>query len=422
MRISTYARQVGFSDRTIDMTDSKRIFFLGLIGEIGSILAECKKTLREGKDNRSNIHEKLCTELGDSLWYLAAITLKYELNIRTDVIEANLNKILEHDDCPKEVIPDFNTLRDNFPNRLPEDFNQYQDLVWLTAAESLQQSEDELLARLIRKASQFMRYYTNNRRKEKDERSETLERYLGDLLWYIAIFSKQQKIELNEIASRNYDKTVNRWRVNGEQHSNRLDIRDPVEERLPDIMTFRFQSIENDQIEIIYEEQNIKIGNPLDDNTTVADGYRFHDAFHMAFAAILTWSPVLRKLLRIGEGEDLNKNKRYYRFSSQKSHTEDGARAQIVEEAIAKIVHSHAFEVDEKKLLSEKNTISTELLDQIKIFTRNLEVDCVTQWEWEIAIIEACKIYVQLRENQGGKVILNLKDRSIAFEKCPQAA
>jgi hypothetical protein len=102
----------------------------------------------------------------------------------------------------------------------------------------------------------------------------------------------------------------------------------------------------------------------------------------------------------------LNK-RRFHRFSSSKDKTEDGARAQIVEEAIAKIVHSRAFEIDPIKLMSEKKVVSTELLEQIKIFTHNLEIAYVKPWEWEIAIIEACKIYVLLRTNNGGRVFPN---------------
>ena len=32
-------------------------------------------------------------------------------------------------------------------------------------------------------------------------------------------------------------------------------------------------------------------------NAYVADGYRFHDVFHLACAAVLCWSPVTRRNL-----------------------------------------------------------------------------------------------------------------------------
>jgi hypothetical protein len=39
------------------------------------------------------------------------------------------------------------------------------------------------------------------------------------------------------------------------------------------------------------------IGDPLTDNIRDPDGYRFHDVFHFARAAILHWSPTFRALI-----------------------------------------------------------------------------------------------------------------------------
>ena len=39
-----------------------------------------------------------------------------------------------------------------------------------------------------------------------------------------------------------------------------------------------------------------RLGNDLMDNAYEDDGYRFHDVFHLACAAVLGWSPVLRAL------------------------------------------------------------------------------------------------------------------------------
>ena len=143
MDISTYCRQVSFSDRTSSNTNSNRIVFLGLIGEIGSILTECKKTLREGKNNRSKIMEKLRQEMGDSLWYITAITLRYDLELRRDVIKANIDYITTLDICPEEVKNSVNTQLDTMPNRLPMDFDEYQNIAWQTADPILRDNEDE---------------------------------------------------------------------------------------------------------------------------------------------------------------------------------------------------------------------------------------------------------------------------------------
>jgi hypothetical protein len=43
----------------------------------------------------------------------------------------------------------------------------------------------------------------------------------------------------------------------------------------------------------------INIGDRLTDNAMRADDYRFHGAFHFAYVAVLTWSPVIRALFRL---------------------------------------------------------------------------------------------------------------------------
>ena len=42
-----------------------------------------------------------------------------------------------------------------------------------------------------------------------------------------------------------------------------------------------------------------QIGNQLTDNAELDDGYRFHDVFHLAYAAVLRWSPVTRANLKM---------------------------------------------------------------------------------------------------------------------------
>ena len=46
------------------------------------------------------------------------------------------------------------------------------------------------------------------------------------------------------------------------------------------------------------------IGDPLTDNMLDPDGYRFHDVFHFAHAAILHWSPTFRALIKHKRKDD----------------------------------------------------------------------------------------------------------------------
>src|SRR5437016_14363275 len=91
----------------------------------------------------------------------------------------------------------------------------------------------------------------------------------------------------------------------------------------------QFKTASNGKIQMYYE--GTQLGNNLDDNAHEEDGYRFHDAFHLAFLAVFGWSPVIRKLLD---------KKRH--SVPEIDNVEDGARAIIIEEAISAMVYEHA--------------------------------------------------------------------------------
>jgi hypothetical protein len=75
------------------------------------------------------------------------------------------------------------------------------------------------------------------------------------------------------------------------------------------------------------------MGQELDDNVHEADGYRFHDVFHLACAAVLGWSPVTRRNL-----------KRKRRSVDAMDRNEDGGRATVVEEGISALVFAYALD------------------------------------------------------------------------------
>ena len=74
-----------------------------------------------------------------------------------------------------------------------------------------------------------------------------------------------------------------------------------------------------------------RVGDPLTDNNYRDDGYRFHDVFHLAHAAILGWSPILRALM-----------KRKRRSNPELSRREDGRPSMIAEEGIVAMLFSYA--------------------------------------------------------------------------------
>jgi NTP pyrophosphatase (non-canonical NTP hydrolase) len=63
---------------------------LGLAGEVGSLLTEYKKHLRDGAAHRL-FREQVCEDLGDLLWYVANVATKFDLDL-DEVAAANLRK------------------------------------------------------------------------------------------------------------------------------------------------------------------------------------------------------------------------------------------------------------------------------------------------------------------------------------------
>src|SRR5208282_82512 len=140
-------------------------------------------------------------------------------------------------------------------------------------------------------------------RKFGDEVAEEL----GDILWYVANVASKFKLSLNDIAEQNLGKVEDRWSL--PTGTRRLyDERLPESQQLPRRFEYSFEHRSIDGVAKVVMVDRLSgdsietTGDPLTDNAYEDDGYRFHDILHLAFAACLGWSPVLRKLLR-------NKNK-----------------------------------------------------------------------------------------------------------------
>ena len=91
---------------------------------------------------------------------------------------------------------------------------------------------------------------------------------------------------------------------------------------------------------------------------------------------------------------------------------EDGARAGIIEEAISVMVYAHA---KDHKFYKDIQVIDFDLLNTIKGMVRNLETKNISTSLWEKAIIEGYEVYRELKAKNGGKIYINLTQRTIKF-------
>lgn len=229
---------------------------------------------------------------------------------------------------------------------------------------------------------------------------------MGDVLWYLANLATKWDFKLSEVAEKNIEKNNDRWLSQNSRDPILLDDMYPICEQIPRVLTVRFLQGNNEYLNknsVAIKVNNESIGDELTDNAYENDGYRFHDVFHLAYAAFLGWSPVLRSLLKIKRKSKI-----------EIDEVEDGARARIIEEAISLYVFTYA---KQHNLLDGVKEIDFDILKTIKNLVFNLEVKDNTTLQWKQAILEGYRVYRELKKNTGGQVTINLNERSIVYIK-----
>jgi hypothetical protein len=232
---------------------------------------------------------------------------------------------------------------------------------------------------------------------------------LGDALWYFTSVCSHLHMSLEEIAARNLIVTEARWLKPDETQQllfGRLfDLDFPEHEQLP--RRFRVKFVEDNShqrswltmVEVWVGDE--PLGDPIDDNSPGADHYRLHDILHLANAAILGWSPVIRKLLR-----------RKRKSNPTVDKYEDGARACDTEEALASLIHNEA---KRNSYFESSTVVDTPLLIKLRSLAADLEVNVRSAAEWQHCILEAYRVFRSVRDHNGGVVEVSLLDRTISF-------
>ena len=224
---------------------------------------------------------------------------------------------------------------------------------------------------------------------------------LGDLLWYLANTATKFGLSLEDVGRCNLRKTTNRWSIEKSRSlsGSLLDEEFPPEERLPRRMAVTINEGGSKVVRMYID--GVQVGDDLRDNRYEDDGYRFHDVFHLTYASVLGWSPVLRALL-----------KRKRKSNPAVDEVEDGGRARVIEEGIAAMVFSYA---EGRNFLEGSEGVSFDLLRTIKDMTAHLEVSCRTEGEWEQAIVHGFRIWRQIRDLGEGRLKVDLEHGAIVL-------
>jgi NTP pyrophosphatase (non-canonical NTP hydrolase) len=235
---------------------------------------------------------------------------------------------------------------------------------------------------------------------------------LGDILWYVATLCSKLSLNIDDVARSNLLKTQARWtdRRTASGARQLLDERYETAEQIPRQFSIKFieKKHAEKRVSVELSRDGKPCGNLLTDNAYSEDGYRFHDVFHLAYAAVLGWSPVTRKLLGCKR-----------RSKKNIDEIEDGGRAAVIEESISALVFQYAANHNN---LDGIGRIDSGLLSLLQGLTKDLEVQEASAGEWELAIMEGYRVFRLLNRERGGVVAVDLIARNLGFNKLPRTA
>jgi NTP pyrophosphatase (non-canonical NTP hydrolase) len=290
------------------------------------------------------------------------------------------------------------------------DFNMYQERAKKTDRNP-GSDEKSIMIPLLGLAGEAGQVLSEYKKYLRDGESHTLfkERFaeeLGDLLWYLANAASNFGLSLGEVAEKNLAKCEGRWGPLPDRPA--LDAGFPDGQRFPRKFFVDFSTLHDEnevpRVRVMYKGK--PFGDELTDNSYVRDGYGYHDALHLSFAAVLGWSPLTRKLLGVKRRDD---NRR-----DLVERVEDGGRAIATEEGLATMIFAYARDYS---WLDGKSSVSTELLRMIKNMTDHLEVSVCAPGEWEQAIVQGFAVWREIKKRGAGTLLVNLDNRSIKVKE-----
>lgn len=253
---------------------------------------------------------------------------------------------------------------------------------------------------------------------------------LGDLLWYVSAVCRHLHSDLDVVMQSDADRLQGIEFAGAAERFPAFDENAPLDERFPRQLQLRF--VENqesgepivtmllrDALPNAFPDGAVllpngkwkgytvgkRLGDPVNDNSHSRDAYRYHDAIHLGFLAVLQWSPNLRSLLKVKR-----------KFDPKIDDAEDGARAIFAEEGLAAILAKQAF-VNDSYLDVRK--VPEELLELIASVTDDLEVSALPLWLWAEAICQGFAVLTALARNRGGFVLADLDAGQLRYSKTP---
>lgn len=343
---------------------------LGLFGEVGSVMSTSKKLHREKSAFSIGYLRDVEEELGDTLWYVAALCRRLRLGFPELFAEAlaDTDITIETGASSAPLDPVAETVR-------PTD---------LTLLDSILMRLGEQVARLL----------------NTDMDSAKAKPLLLEFIRVYIEAAQASQVSLEAVLNRNIAKARGRFIAPSPSELHDFDADFPEEEQLP--REFEIEVAQRADGRSYLRWHGVLIGDPLSDNIGDPDGYRFHDVFHFANAAVLHWSPTFRALIR---------HKR--KSNKHVDEAQDSGRAIVIEEGLSAYIFSHAKSLN---CFEGQKGVSFDLLKAVENFVRGYEVEQCPLHLWENAILQGYDVFRQMRKNEGGIVIGNRDDRTLRYK------
>lgn len=381
LTIQDYASQALSTDQRNDH-GSLTFPLLGLFGETGSLLSEVKKKQRD-RASYLGYAGAVAEELGDVLWYLTVVASRGGLSLG-DIVGNLKRGYADWQRAPDDGIS-FASLQPAIMTRRLEPTPAFEKTLLQLAGEVGLLMTDHEAGRLI-----------NNQ--------AALAGRLVAIMRTLIQAANETGVTLEVAAVKNLNKIFDRW-PHERIFPTSLDETAEDEEKLPrDLYVDIFERKVRDRTYVFQRCNGINIGNRLTDNAMKADDYRFHDVFHYAYVAVLTWSPVIRALFRLKRKSD-----------PKIDEAQDGARATLIEEGVATWIFGQAmalnFFADVKV-----GELPFDMLKHVRQFVAGYEAEHLPLWLWEEAILQGYAAFRFLREHRRGRLHIDTNNRRLTIE------
>jgi NTP pyrophosphatase (non-canonical NTP hydrolase) len=432
----------GFVARTdVSATKSReqreKIATLGIVGEIGSVLAALKKNILaspgESVAERILVRGELREQIGDTIWYVIMLAQLLEdprakniFKSDVDMLHGQLSGRTRDDRRVQEELgadhcAEFLAAAAPYRKLRNPSVDDYQKIAFLTRRTQGDQLRNVCAAVLQQLAAQLSRDFLPNMEMglNHEVRPKDPVDALGEIIWHLSALAKLYDLTLSDILLLTVEKARFRNPQNtpGPRHKGRKPT-----ERFPDLFEVHFVDRAGEQSNMYWVQGDRvirKLGATLTDNDHDGDGYRFHDVMHVAFAVYLGWSPNLRAFMGLKR-----------RSVKKTDEVEDGGRAKILEEAVILEIHRRAEELEgyfrEAKKAFEGSaynctgSLNFEFLRRLHELCGGHEVYDNPKQDWENAIRAGYDCYHKLRAASGGIIAVNMTERTLNFRPMPE--